>query len=173
MVYCRYRQYTTEEGHRSVRKLWSFYYPFIGLKCHNYALYFCFMYIYIVKITLTSARCDTVFHIQRWSSDRCRGRLGSVFISFDVGAIDVGGLTWRQVDTSNRRFNCVDGFALLSNISTFSSMHKLHNPDRHWQVLDWRSFFRVMVCSTSFSLSFHIYFDNSVSLIQFTNCWLN
>ena len=26
------------------------------------------------------------------SSDRCRGRLGYVFISFDVGAIDVGGL---------------------------------------------------------------------------------
>ena len=27
------------------------------------------------------------------SSDRCRGRLGYVFISFDVGAIDVGRLT--------------------------------------------------------------------------------
>ena len=27
-----YRQYTTEEGHRSVRLLWSFYYRFIGLK---------------------------------------------------------------------------------------------------------------------------------------------
>ena len=36
-------QYTTEEGHRSVRKLWSFYYRFIGLKCHNYALYLCFV----------------------------------------------------------------------------------------------------------------------------------
>ena len=31
----------------SVRKLWSFYYPFIGLRCHNYALYLCFIYIYI------------------------------------------------------------------------------------------------------------------------------
>ena len=41
-----YRQYTTEEGHRSVRKLWSFYYRFIELKCHNYALYFCFVYKY-------------------------------------------------------------------------------------------------------------------------------
>ena len=33
-----------------------------------------------VKVTLTSARCDTVFHIRRWrrwSSDRCRGRLGA------------------------------------------------------------------------------------------------
>ena len=39
-----YRQYTTEEGHRSVRKVWSFYYRFIGLKCHNYALYLCFVY---------------------------------------------------------------------------------------------------------------------------------
>ena len=38
------RQYTTEEGHRSVRKHWSFYYRFIGLKCHNYALYLCFVY---------------------------------------------------------------------------------------------------------------------------------
>ena len=36
------RQYTTEEGHRRVRKLWSFY--FIGLKCHNYAIYLCFVY---------------------------------------------------------------------------------------------------------------------------------
>ena len=34
----------TEEGHRSVRKLWSFYYRFIGLKCHNYALCLCFVY---------------------------------------------------------------------------------------------------------------------------------
>ena len=42
-----YLQYTTEEGHRSVRKLWSFYYRFIALRCHNYALYLCFMYIYI------------------------------------------------------------------------------------------------------------------------------
>ena len=41
-----YRQYTTEEGHRSVRKLWPFNYRFIGLKCLNYALYLCFMYIY-------------------------------------------------------------------------------------------------------------------------------
>ena len=39
-----YRQYTTKEEHRSVRKLWSFYYRFIGLKCHNYALYLCFVY---------------------------------------------------------------------------------------------------------------------------------
>ena len=37
---------TTEEA--LVRKLWSFYYRFIGLKCHNYALYLCFvLYIYI------------------------------------------------------------------------------------------------------------------------------
>ena len=35
--------YTTEEGHRSVRKLWSF----IGLKCNNYALYLCYIYIYV------------------------------------------------------------------------------------------------------------------------------
>ena len=27
------------------------------------------------------------------SSDRCRERFGSVYVSFDVGAIDVGGLT--------------------------------------------------------------------------------
>ena len=33
-----YRQYTTEKGHRSFRMLWSLYYSFIGLKCHNYAL---------------------------------------------------------------------------------------------------------------------------------------
>ena len=39
-----HRQYNTEEGHRSVRKLWSFYYPFIGLKCRHYALYLCFVY---------------------------------------------------------------------------------------------------------------------------------
>ena len=32
-----YRQYTIEEGHRSVRKLWSLYYRFIGLRCHNCA----------------------------------------------------------------------------------------------------------------------------------------
>ena len=40
-------------------------------------------------------------------------------------------------------------------------MHKLHNPDRRWQVLDLRSFLHVMVCSTSFSISFHIYFDEN------------
>ena len=61
---------------------------------------------------------------------------GLAFISFDVRAIDVCGLTWQQVDTSNLRFNCVDSFPWLSNISTFSSRHKLHNPDRRWQVLD-------------------------------------
>ena len=92
-------------------------------KPNSYRIQICRdIYIYIVNVTLTSARCDTVFHIRRWrrwSSDRCRGRLGSVFISFDVGAIDVDGLTWRQVDTSNLRFNCVDGFALLSNIYTY------------------------------------------------------
>ena len=45
-----YWQYTTEEGHRSVRNLWSFNYRFIGLKCHNYALYMCFIiYIYIYR----------------------------------------------------------------------------------------------------------------------------
>ena len=33
-----YRQYTTMEGYMSFRELWSFYYRFIGLKCHNYAL---------------------------------------------------------------------------------------------------------------------------------------
>ena len=90
------------------------------------------------KVTLTSARCDTVFHIRRWrrwSSDSCRRRLGSAFISFDVGTIDVGGLTWRKVDATNLRFNCVDGFAWLSNISTFSSRHNLYNPDRRWQVV--------------------------------------
>ena len=38
-----YRQYTTEEGRRSVRKLWSFYYRFLGLKYHNYALDLCFV----------------------------------------------------------------------------------------------------------------------------------
>ena len=35
-----------KEGHRSVRKLWLIYYRFIGLKCHNFALYLCFIYIY-------------------------------------------------------------------------------------------------------------------------------
>ena len=80
----------------------------------------------------------TLFHIRPWSSDRCRGRLGSVFIISDVGAIDVDGLTWRKVDTSNLRFNSVAGFAWQSNITTFSSRHKLHSLDRHWQVLDWR-----------------------------------
>ena len=116
-----------------------------------------------VKVTLTSARCDTVFYIRRWrrwSSDRCRGRLCSV-----LGAIDVDGLTWRQVDTSNLQFNCVDSFARLSIISTFFSRHKLHNPDRRWQMFDGRSFFHVMGCSTFFSLSCHIYFDNSVSFL--------
>ena len=34
-----YRQYSTVEGHRSVRRLWSFYYRFTGLMCHNYALF--------------------------------------------------------------------------------------------------------------------------------------
>ena len=38
-----HRQYNTEEGHRSVRKLWSLYYPFIRLKCHNYAIYLFFV----------------------------------------------------------------------------------------------------------------------------------
>ena len=61
---------------------------------------------------------------------------GWIFISSDVGAIDVGGLTWRQVDTSNLQFNCVDGFAWLNNILTFSSRHKLHNLDRRWQVIN-------------------------------------
>ena len=113
-----------------------------------------------VKVTLTSARCDTVFHIRqwrRWSSDRCRGRLGSVFISFYIVAIDVDGLTWRQVDTSNLRFNCVGGFTWLSNISTFSSRHKLHNPDRRWQVLDWRSFFTLWWCARLPILEVSIY----------------
>ena len=59
-----------------------------------------------------------------WSSDRCRGLLGSVFISFGLGGINVGGLTWRQVDTSNLRFHYVDGFAWLSNIWTVSLRHK-------------------------------------------------
>ena len=59
--------------------------------------------------------------------------MGSVFISFDIAAIDVGGLTLRQFDTSNLRLNFVNGFALLSNISTFSSRHKLHRPDRRRQ----------------------------------------
>ena len=40
------------------------------------------------------------------SSDRCGGQLGSVFISSDVGAIDVGGLKWRHIDTSPFQFNC-------------------------------------------------------------------
>ena len=35
---------TTEERHRSVRKHWSSYYHFIGLKCNYYALYLCFVY---------------------------------------------------------------------------------------------------------------------------------
>ena len=39
-----YRQCTTEEGHRSVRKLWSFNYSFVGLKYHDYALYLCFVH---------------------------------------------------------------------------------------------------------------------------------
>ena len=29
-----------------------------------------YMHIYIVNVALTSARCDTVFHIRRLSSDR-------------------------------------------------------------------------------------------------------
>ena len=62
--------------------------------------------------------------------------VGFGICKFDVVAIDVGGLTWRQVDNSNLRFNCVGGFTWLSRISTFSSRHKIHNLDRRWQVLD-------------------------------------
>ena len=51
--------------------------------------------------------------------------MGSVLISFNVGAIDVDGLTLRQDDTSNLWFNYVGGFTWLSNISTFYSRHKL------------------------------------------------
>ena len=35
---------STEERHRSVRKHWSSYYHFIGLKCNYYALY-CVLFI--------------------------------------------------------------------------------------------------------------------------------
>ena len=39
--------YAIEECHRSVQKLWSFIIVcFIGLKCHNYALNLCFVYVY-------------------------------------------------------------------------------------------------------------------------------
>ena len=38
--------------------------------------------------------------------------------------------------TSSLRFKCVDGFAWLSTISSFSSRHKLHNPDRHRQEME-------------------------------------
>ena len=38
-------------------------------------------------------------------------QLSSVFITSDVGSDDVGGYTWRQVDTSALRFDCMDSFA--------------------------------------------------------------
>ena len=91
--------------------------------------------------------------------------MGSIFISSDVGEIEVGGLTWRQVDTSNLRFNGVDGFAWLSRILTFSSRRKLHNPERRRHVIASRSFSHVMLCSTTFSLSFHRNLGYSVSFM--------
>ena len=39
-----YRQYTTEEGRRSVPMPWSFYYRFVALNCRNNALYLCYVY---------------------------------------------------------------------------------------------------------------------------------
>ena len=57
--------------------------------------------------------------------------MGTVLISSDVGALDEGGLKWRQSTC-----NCVDGIDWMSNITTFSSRHKLHNPDRRRQILD-------------------------------------
>ena len=62
-------------------------------------------------VTLTFACCDTVFHIRRQSSDMCGGWLGSALISSDAGVIDVGGLTWQQVNTSNPQSNCGDDSA--------------------------------------------------------------
>ena len=35
---------TIDFEHTSVRNLWSFYYRLIGLRCHNYDLYLCFVY---------------------------------------------------------------------------------------------------------------------------------
>ena len=43
-----YYKYTTEEGHRSVQKLWSFLLlRIIALKCHSYALDLIFIYVHI------------------------------------------------------------------------------------------------------------------------------
>ena len=99
-------------------------------------IYVIYIYICMVNVALTSARCETVSHtpmIFRPTSWRLMRRANNMIfrhvrktVGFDIeeGAIAVGGLTWRQVDTSNLRFNCVYGFAWLSNISTFSSRHK-------------------------------------------------
>ena len=43
-------KYTTEEGHKSVRKVWKFYYRLIGITCRNFTLYIYIHYIYIIYI---------------------------------------------------------------------------------------------------------------------------
>ena len=66
-----YRQYTTEEGHRSVRKLWSFYYHFIGLKCHYYALYLCSIYMCIyIKCIVTNKYESRVLEYNNTNSQK-------------------------------------------------------------------------------------------------------
>ena len=63
------RQYTTEEGHRSVPKLWSFYYHIIGLKCHNYALYLRYVYIFVcANVCLLSSNNSKSGNISGWIS---------------------------------------------------------------------------------------------------------
>ena len=52
----------------------------IALRNHTFSffifIYICrvrmHIYIYIVKVTFSSARCDTVFHIRRWRALRLR-----------------------------------------------------------------------------------------------------
>ena len=60
---------------------------FLNQRCNNY--------IYIVKVTLTSARCDTIVTYADGDDDLQTGaENGWVrFLCFNVGAIDVDGLT--------------------------------------------------------------------------------
>ena len=66
------------------------------LWCDASSTYYIYIYIYIYIWLVLRIHLHVV---TLCITDRCRGRLVSVFISFDVGAIDVDGLTRRQVDT--------------------------------------------------------------------------
>ena len=105
-----------------------------------------YIYIYIVKVTLTSARCDTVSH--------------KTMIFRQVQRTVVFGFYKFRCRSDGRRRT--HDFAWLSNVSTFSSRHKLHNPSLA-SVRLTQLFPRDRVLDLLF-LSFHIYFDNSVSI---------